>query len=47
MSQSVRFPEFGGEWNPERLNDIAEIRKGVGISEECTVYVFMQYLTGH
>ena len=31
---SLRFPEFTGEWKEERLDEIAELSKGVGISKE-------------
>ena len=30
----MRFPEFTEEWKEERLNEIAELSKGVGISKE-------------
>ena len=30
----MRFPEFSGEWKEERLDKIAELSKGVGISKE-------------
>lgn len=30
----MRFPEFSGEWKAERLNDIAKLTKGVGISKD-------------
>ncbi|OUP34298.1 hypothetical protein B5F25_06210 [Bacteroides sp. An19] len=30
----MRFPEFTGEWKEERLDEIAELSKGVGISKE-------------
>ena len=30
----LRFPEFSGEWRKERLFDIAELYKGVGISKD-------------
>lgn len=30
----MRFPEFSGEWKEERLDEIAELSKGVGISKE-------------
>ena len=30
----MRFPEFSGEWRKERLFDIAELYKGVGISKD-------------
>ena len=31
---NLRFPEFTGEWKKERLDEIAELSKGVGISKE-------------
>ena len=31
---ALRFPEFTGEWKEERLDKIAELSKGVGISKE-------------
>ena len=31
---ALRFPEFSGEWKEERLDKIAELSKGVGISKE-------------
>ena len=31
---ALRFPEFIGEWKEERLDEIAELSKGVGISKE-------------
>ena len=31
---ALRFPEFTEEWKEERLNEIAELSKGVGISKE-------------
>ncbi len=31
---NLRFPEFSGEWKAERLNDIAKLTKGVGISKD-------------
>ena len=31
---ALRFPEFTGEWEEERLGKIAELSKGVGISKE-------------
>lgn len=31
---ALRFPEFTGEWKEERLDEIAELSKGVGISKE-------------
>ena len=31
---ALRFPEFTEEWEEERLNEIAELSKGVGISKE-------------
>ena len=31
---ALRFPEFSGEWKEERLDEIAELSKGVGISKE-------------
>ena len=30
----MRFPEFTGEWKKERLDEIAELSKGVGISKD-------------
>ena len=30
----LRFPEFTDEWKEERLDEIAELSKGVGISKE-------------
>ena len=30
---ALRFPEFTGEWKEERLDEIAELSKGVGISK--------------
>ncbi|WP_410648246.1 restriction endonuclease subunit S, partial [Bacteroides cellulosilyticus] len=30
----MRFPEFTGEWKAERLNDIAILTKGAGISKD-------------
>ena len=30
----MRFPEFSGEWKEERLDEIAELSKGVGISKD-------------
>ena len=30
----LRFPEFTDEWKEERLDKIAELSKGVGISKE-------------
>lgn len=34
MSQNLRFPEFQGEWQEERLSDIANLSKGIGISKD-------------
>lgn len=31
---NLRFPEFSGEWKVERLDEIATLSKGVGISKE-------------
>ena len=31
---NLRFPEFTGEWKAERLNDIAILTKGAGISKD-------------
>ncbi|MBV4204060.1 restriction endonuclease subunit S [Bacteroides salyersiae] len=31
---NLRFPEFTEEWKAERLNDIAKLTKGVGISKD-------------
>ena len=31
---NLRFPEFTGEWEEQRLDEIAELSKGVGISKE-------------
>lgn len=31
---NLRFPEFEGEWEEERLSDIADISKGIGISKD-------------
>ena len=31
---ALRFPEFIGEWKGERLDEIAELSKGVGISKD-------------
>ena len=31
---ALRFPQFTGEWKEERLDEIAELSKGVGISKE-------------
>lgn len=31
---ALRFPEFNGEWNEERLDEIADLSKGFGISKE-------------
>ncbi|ADK96747.1 restriction endonuclease subunit S [Prevotella melaninogenica] len=31
---NLRFPEFEGEWQEERLSDIADISKGIGISKD-------------
>ena len=31
---ALRFPEFSGEWKEERLDEIADLSKGVGISKE-------------
>lgn len=31
---NLRFPEFQGEWQEERLADIADLSKGIGISKE-------------
>ena len=31
---ALRFPEFTGEWKKERLDEIAELSKGVGISKD-------------
>ncbi|MEQ2567367.1 restriction endonuclease subunit S [Phocaeicola vulgatus] len=31
---NLRFPEFTGEWKKERLDEIAELSKGIGISKE-------------
>ena len=31
---NLRFPEFTGEWKEERLDEIATLSKGVGISKE-------------
>lgn len=31
---ALRFSEFSGEWKEERLDEIAELSKGVGISKE-------------
>ena len=30
---NLRFPEFEGEWEEERLSDIADLSKGIGISK--------------
>jgi type I restriction enzyme S subunit len=30
----LRFPEFGGDWKMERLDEIATLSKGIGISKE-------------
>ena len=30
----LRFPEFSGEWKMERLDKIATLSKGIGISKE-------------
>ena len=30
----MRFPEFGGDWKMERLDEIATLSKGIGISKE-------------
>lgn len=30
----LRFPEFSGEWEKERLDKIATLSKGIGISKE-------------
>lgn len=30
----LRFPEFSGEWEMERLDKIATLSKGIGISKE-------------
>ena len=30
----MRFPEFSGEWEKERLSEIADLYKGIGISKE-------------
>ena len=31
---NLRFPEFQGEWEEERLSDIADLYKGTGISKD-------------
>ena len=31
---NLRFPEFEGEWQEERLADIADLSKGIGISKD-------------
>ena len=31
---TLRFPEFQGEWKEERLSDIADLYKGIGISKD-------------
>lgn len=31
---NLRFPEFQGEWQEERLADIADLSKGIGISKD-------------
>ena len=31
---NLRFPEFQGEWQEERLSDIANLSKGIGISKD-------------
>ena len=31
---NLRFPEFSGEWEEERLSDIADLGKGTGISKD-------------
>ena len=31
---TLRFPEFSGEWEEERLSDIADLSKGIGISKD-------------
>ena len=31
---NIRFPEFEGEWEEERLSDIADLSKGIGISKD-------------
>ena len=31
---NLRFPEFQGEWEEERLADIADLYKGTGISKD-------------
>ena len=31
---NLRFPEFQGEWKEERLSDIADLYKGIGISKD-------------
>ena len=31
---NLRFPEFEGEWEEERLSDIADLSKGIGISKD-------------
>ena len=31
---NLRFPEFQGEWQEERLSDIADLSKGIGISKD-------------
>ena len=31
---NLRFPEFEGEWQEERLSDIADLSKGIGISKD-------------
>ena len=31
---NLRFPEFEGEWEEERLSDIADTSKGIGISKD-------------
>lgn len=31
---ALRFPGFTDEWKEERLDEIAELSKGVGISKE-------------
>ena len=53
---ALRFPEFTGEWKEERLDEIAELSKGVGISKEqlsedgepCILYgeLYTKYIPG-
>ena len=33
FSPELRFNEFDGDWNESRLNDVAEFKKGKGISK--------------